>query len=366
MKTAWHVGISHVLRGDATQRRLEMLAVAGLLLIVIVAAAGLAVATGTRLDAVAGIATRFMAASLFLGVLLCLTTLYMQRRRSSARRFDRTGVMVVLLAALLVGLTIPVFGMFKQLILPARGFPLDPVLRAIDQTLFLGADPWRVSHALMPSVGVTQFLDKLYTLWMPMMFVFPMLAIVAGRTEPDRVRLVGCWLAAWILIGGVGAWLLGSAGPCYYNALVAPDAGFALFDAQLQHQAQAAREGGWPIAAIEFQSMLLDAYRNGGYAPAGGISAAPSMHVAMAALFAIGGFRINRWLGGGLTLFAALIWVGSVHLGWHYAVDGLISIVAMLAIWFASDVVVGALLAPRVVQSAGAGELEDIEGRATA
>lgn len=350
---------------DRERLRGETLAVLALLLIVIAAAGWLMAFTQTSLDAVAGVTIRFVASALSLAILLCLATAYVQRRGLADLRFDRSAVLAVLLAALLVGLSIPVFGIFKQLVLPARGFPLDPALRAIDRAMFLGADPWHLTHALMPSINVTLFLDRLYTLWMPMMFLFPMLAILAGRTRHDRVRLVGCWLAAWILIGGVGAWLLGSAGPCYYNALVAPDDGFAAFDAKLQEQAQLARTSGWPIAAIEFQSMLLQAYREGGYAPAGGISAAPSMHVAMATLFAIGGFAVHRWLGAALSVFALLIWVGSVHLGWHYAVDGLISVVAMLAIWLASDTVTRHALAPRRTRS-GLGDLEDMQGRSAA
>jgi hypothetical protein len=34
-----------------------------------------------------------------------------------------------------------------------------------------------------------------------------------------------------------------------------------------------------------------------------------------------------------LSLYAGVVLVGSVHLGWHYAVDGYLSIVGALAIW---------------------------------
>ena len=35
------------------------------------------------------------------------------------------------------------------------------------------------------------------------------------------------------------------------------------------------------------------------------------------------GWRINKWLGAALTLFTGLIVIGSVALGWHYAVDAI-------------------------------------------
>lgn len=34
-----------------------------------------------------------------------------------------------------------------------------------------------------------------------------------------------------------------------------------------------------------------------------------------------------------MTLFAILIFAGSVHLGWHYAVDGYASALSTAAIW---------------------------------
>lgn len=64
-----------------------------------------------------------------------------------------------------------------------------------------------------------------------------------------------------------------------------------------------------------------------------GISAMPSMHVAMATLFCIAGFQTNRLLGFAYGLFLCLIIVGSVQLGWHYAVDGYVSIVLVLVLW---------------------------------
>jgi hypothetical protein len=45
------------------------------------------------------------------------------------------------------------------------------------------------------------------------------------------------------------------------------------------------------------------------------------------------GFAIHRQLGILLGLFAAFILIGSVLLGWHYAVDGYVAIAMTWVIW---------------------------------
>jgi PAP2 superfamily len=248
--------------------------------------------------------------------------------------------MWVMIAVCATGITLPLFELFKQHILPARGFPLDPYVASIDRFLFAGYDGWEVTHALFGSVSATLFLDRIYALWLPMMFAFPMVAVMGARDERLRVRLLGCWLASWVLIAGLGAWIFGSAGPCYYNALVGPDTGFAALNAKLSQLAAAAHAQGQVIAALDFQALLLAGHGNNGLLPAGGISAMPSMHVAMATLFALGAYQISRVLGWAFSVYALLIWIGSVHLGWHYAADGLAGGAMMALLWELSGKVV--------------------------
>ena len=67
--------------------------------------------------------------------------------------------------------------------------------------------------------------------------------------------------------------------------------------------------------------------------PFGGISAMPSIHVAMAVVFALLGMRVNCWLGIVLIAYAVIIQIGSVILGWHYAIDGYVSIILTILLW---------------------------------
>jgi hypothetical protein len=51
-------------------------------------------------------------------------------------------------------------------------------------------------------------------------------------------------------------------------------------------------------------------------------------------LRALVGYAQNRKLGHLLPLFTAIVQVGSVHLGWHYAIDGYLAIVGTLLVWW--------------------------------
>ena len=65
---------------------------------------------------------------------------------------------------------------------------------------------------------------------------------------------------------------------------------------------------------------------------------------------AAGGLR--RWPGRLFALYGLIILLGSVHLGWHYAVDGYVSILAVPMLWWLSGVLVRRLRLPRAEGSA--------------
>ena len=67
----------------------------------------------------------------------------------------------------------------------------------------------------------------------------------------------------------------------------------------------------------------------------------PSMHVAGAMLFALLGWRTNRALGIVLSINVTLILIATVHLAWHYALDGYIAVIGTLAIWWVVGSVIG-------------------------
>jgi hypothetical protein len=86
--------------------------------------------------------------------------------------------------------------------------------------------------------------------------------------------------------------------------------------------------------------MLWQTYEENKVMPASGISAMPSMHVAIAALFAFFAFQLGKPYNFLFTTYLIVIVIGSVHLAWHYAIDAYVAILLTYGIWrFAGSVV---------------------------
>lgn len=88
------------------------------------------------------------------------------------------------------------------------------------------------------------------------------------------------------------------------------------------------------IWALGTQEKLWTYFVEGSVGLGGGISAMPSMHVSMAFLFVLLGWRVHRLIGVLALLYCIAIQIGAVHLGWHYAIDGYVSMAATGAIWW--------------------------------
>jgi hypothetical protein len=211
-------------------------------------------------------------------------------------------------------------------------FYADPWLAELDR-LIHGGDAWRLLHPLLGYAPITVAIDFLYGLWM-----FAFYAVLFGVTfmvgnDALRARYLLAFVLTWALLGNVAATALSSVGPCFYAAFYRVDP-YAELLAYLRSL---------PIVTVETQRMLMANHQAGQVGAGLGISAMPSLHVGVAflnVLFAWHFGRVWRWLSTG---FFVVILVGSVHLGWHYAVDGYVSIAAVIALWWASGAMVGLL-----------------------
>lgn len=237
-----------------------------------------------------------------------------------------------LVPGLLVVAVLPVFistfTSFKMMIPLLQPYAWDAAFALWDRALHGGVDPWRL---LQPALGhpiVTSAINTVYHLWFFVNFGVILWLAFSARDPRLRMQFLLSFVLCWILIGTVAATALSSAGPVYYERVTGAASGFA----PLMDYLRAANET-YPVLALDVHEMLWADYVSGETGLGGGISAMPSMHVSTVTLFAFVGWRTNRALGIGFTAFAALILLGSVHLAWHYAIDGYVAALLTLAIW---------------------------------
>lgn len=141
------------------------------------------------------------------------------------------------------------------------------------------------------------------------------------------------------MIGSFFALILSSAGPVYYGHITGLEDVYAPLMERLQAMdAQIRTDGGfWEIWALDVQDRLWLNYQNAATTVGSGISAMPSMHVSIATLMALSARRIGLWFGRLMTGYAFLIMIGSVHLGWHYALDGYLALFLTIFLWKLAD-----------------------------
>ena len=239
-----------------------------------------------------------------------------------------------LLHALPVLVLFPVFAssftLFKGAIPMLHPFSWDRRLSALDSTLHGGVQPWQWLLQWIHSPVLTAALNGAYHLWFFIMFA--LLYWLAFTMDRPRLRhqFLLSFVLSWILLGTVLATLLSSVGPCFYGGVVD---GSNPYQPLLGYLHESDRH--IKVLALDVQELLWSEYQDKSGLASIGISAMPSMHVATSVLMALTGWQINRAAGIALSAFAAVIMVGSVHLGWHYAVDGYVGAAGAAAIWLA-------------------------------
>lgn len=194
--------------------------------------------------------------------------------------------------------------------------------------LLLGSDAWQITHAIMPPSTAFAWTYFYAVIW-GFALVFSGALIAAFASRRHTAIFFTAMMMSW-LIGGVGlAYAISAAGPVFAH-LVDPEVGsrFSMLRADL-------------ITLLGNENFVMRAqrYLAGGMnvkiaLQGSGVSAMPSMHIATATILVLASLR-TRWLYPALA-FLLLTFVGSVHLGYHYAVDAPVAaLVAAVCWWFA-------------------------------
>lgn len=243
-----------------------------------------------------------------------------------ARIRDRA--LIALPVLILMPLFASAFTYLKASILVVSPETVDVALARLDRAVHGGIDPWRLLHPILGHHAVTSAIDVAYQYWLPFVVLAWLWQAFSLRDRRLRQRFFISFVLCWILLGTIAAHLLPSAGPCYYEQLTGGGDFAPLMDYLRQvHPSD-------PLIAPRAQEFLWKTYQENLLTIGAGISAMPSMHVSFAFLISILGWKTDRRLGVILWAYAIVVLAGSVHLGWHYAIDGYLAIAGTAFVWW--------------------------------
>jgi len=213
----------------------------------------------------------------------------------------------------LAGLDMIFFMRVKPLLTALAPFWADPMLADMDSWLF-GRDPWRFFEGMN-----LDFMALTYNLYWAFAFMFTLIWLFAQPRSVGRSACIINYFALWSLFGPIGQYLFSAAGPIFFGRISLGDR-FESLRANI------------PEITNRISDYLWTAYDTSELSFAAGISAMPSMHIAIATWIVIV-FAEHRSRMTPVTIaFCLYLWAGSVALGWHYALDGLVGMIGAVAV----------------------------------
>jgi hypothetical protein len=235
----------------------------------------------------------------------------------------------VLIAVGFLSVFLPLFIDWKADIGTSPPFRWDERFMRWDEAIHFGRHPWEWLHPLLGHPALTRVIDVLYH-WVWTISIMPLLLLMAWSS--NRVlaaRFLVSYALLWIVVGTIFAYIFSAAGPVYYANVV--DAVTDPYSELISYLKSVHAEHG--LASVVGSSLLWSNFVTQDW-PRVGISAMPSMHVAIATLVVVLGFRVHRLWGLLAVLYLCIVFVGSVHLAWHYAIDGYVSMLLVGPLWW--------------------------------
>ncbi len=229
---------------------------------------------------------------------------------------------------LLLPLAMSGYTSLKFMIPVIQPFAWDRSLAAWDALVHGGWQPWELLQPLIGSPLVTDWIDYAYGppwFWMMIGLKF----WLSFTMHPQRLRFLLAFLLSWLLLGNVAGTLLASVGPVYYGTFVDGADPFVPLLTYLDSVGETYR-----MLARLSQDYLWQAHMSRDLSLGVGISAMPSMHIAMGFFFVLVAWRYHWALRLVAVAYLLVLLVGSVHLAWHYAIDGYAGILGTYAIWW--------------------------------
>jgi hypothetical protein len=234
---------------------------------------------------------------------------------------------------------LPAFSAMKSAIPLFHPYDWDQTWIDLDIAIH-GTDPWRILQPVFGYPFVTFLLSLLYHVWIMLIYAGGIYFVFFESDRRLRIRYFISFFGIWTILGVVMATLLASVGPCFDGPIL----GIGHYAEQMAYLRHA--NDSFPVLVLDVQDALVRGYQTGNYGLGRGISAMPSLHIAMVYLFFLAMRKKSSRLGYVFGPCVVLIFVGSIELGYHYAVDGYVSFIVTTLIWLLAGRITSAMSIP--------------------
>ncbi|PMM18497.1 hypothetical protein BCT04_05000 [Vibrio breoganii] len=259
--------------------------------------------------------------------------------------FNKKQITHAVFLVFLVTVNSSIYTSFKGIIPKINEFSYDLPLAHIDRFIHFGIDPWEITHFIFSTPEWSMLISLFYTIWLFAFWWFVCAIIFSSKGFEIKLMIISGFNFTWIINGSILALIFSSAGPCFLEYVVSStesDFFDGLMGILQEQRLYFESKGYWfGVPATLMQDILWAAYLEDRTEIGAGISAFPSMHVSICMYMWLVTKEYFKVFSNGLLIFLIIIFLGSVHLGWHYAIDGYVSIITTLIIWFFTKKIFG-------------------------
>jgi membrane-associated phospholipid phosphatase len=220
------------------------------------------------------------------------------------------------------------FCFFKNSIPYINFYSWDNIFIKLDWLLLFKNHPWVVVKNIVPNFEMIEIYNHIYLSWIPITGLILFWQQITIDRDMRRQYLTSL-LATWLVLGCWCAAIFSSVGPCFYEFFYdKPPYIIGFINSHLEPLGS-----NLTLLTSLSKQALLSNYFNTTFLLGFGISAFPSLHIAITVINVLAITKRFKKITIFAWCYTFLIMLSCIYLGFHYLVDCIFGLLGALAIW---------------------------------